>query len=1438
MPEGLRVYRGHNMAEPTENGVFDIASYKRSIIEGLKSAYPIETENKALRLSNVKIGDNNKDPLSWKDIKDAILNKDTIGMPITANFELVDKNTGDVISKTRAKIGVAPTMTKLNTYMVNGMQYNMPLQFRLKAGAYPHRTETGEVEVFNNVKNASPFRTIIDPEKAFVGLKIGQGKVPLYPILKIMGVADVDIEDAIGKELYLGSSNYKEADIGRIYKAIYHKMPDSEGSAEEGIRAYFDKMETDPDINQITIGSKHNKVTGKYLLDTARNATDLIKNNGEGVNRNILAFKRVMGIEDIIGEEIKNNVLSRKNQAKIKRSMSMEDDIRKIIKPEQIKRGIEHVFTTSSLSRYSPQSNLASIENSAYLTTLLGPGGISSQVAIPEDAKTLQNSHMGFLDPNHTPECFCKKTKVFTSEGWMYFKDITPKSKIACEINGKLEYHKPIKIIARHYTGAMYGARSATMDYLVTPNHRMWCKPSDHKKKGYYPIYRYEYASDIVGKCRMHRASHAPYEGIPAVKSLQKITNLIGIDNREGFDPISWASLMGWYLSEGSCSMQASSGSYRVSISQSRKANPDKCLLIETILDKLGYNWCYTYNGDYVISNKRLATYLHQFGRSSDKWIPEEFFAAQVGVRQALVDTLLLGGGKIGNKRKGKPHWNSKEEHRIFFSSSKKLADGFERLAISLGYPTSTSMSKDNRKDSYFDIYGVSLLIHKARCTLKHHYYTKDYDDMVYCLEVPGGKLYTKREESPFWSGNSMMAGSTLSLAMDTIKKGNAIKTKVININTGKTEYLSPEELYDIPLAFPSEYKLESGKWMPVNTDKVHTIYRDKMKYVNTGNVKYMLFSASGMFDISSNLIPFLQSNQGNRGMTSAKMTEQAVSLTNPEKPLVETMENGKSILDVIGDKYSIKATVSGTVVEANEDNISVKAKGGEVHKHALFNNIPLNDAAILDSTVRVKVGDQVARGQLLADSNFTKDGKYVYGINLNTAYVPWKGWNFEDGIVMSEGGAKKLESRHMYKFTIPLNEINVGDLKKFKSYMPYSIKTNDLGKYDGDGTIRIGENVRTGDIIAATLQHNISTGSDTLIAKIKKSAVLPYKDNSQLWDHEDEGTVTDKVINKDGVDIYIKSNEKFRIGDKIVARHGNKGIVGLIIPDDMTPVTETGEKIDVILDPHGVVPRINVGQILENAAGKLAYKTNTPFMVENFSGKDYRSIIEEELKNAGIKERENIFDPETGVTIPNVATGKMYITKLKHPVSKKISSRALSGPYTQDDQPTSGGGTGGQSIDKLTMNALLAYNPRELMQEMFSVKNNRNTEYWRAVQHGEVPKSPGNSFEYEKFKSLLQTMGVNTVDKGSSIKLSPLKDEDVLKMSNGEIINPIKTFKGKGIELSPDKDGLFGDNAGGLRGNKFNHIQLNSRIISPAYKEAIKSLLNMTENEFLEEIK
>ncbi|MEA1973363.1 MAG: hypothetical protein U9N34_08740, partial [Candidatus Cloacimonadota bacterium] len=393
------------MIDLKKSGLFDTEKFQQGITAGLKAIYPIESDNRILSIDSVDFDKSDLDPNDWADIKDAFINKKSIETPVKAKFTLSDKDTGKKISTHKINIGSVPVMSRLGTYVIDGNQYTMPLQLRLKAGAYARISEKGETEVFNNVENGRPIRTQIDPEKQLLKLKIGQGTIPIYPLLKTLDMDDDTIKKSLGDSIFQSNKDVPyDSSVRKTYKAIFKETM---GDIEEGkarIKEHFGQLRTNPKVNKEHLGESFDTVSPEYLLATAKKVIDITNGSAKPDNRDALRYKEAYGIEDFMQDRLENYAGSYASKTKALKNMDKETSIGKLVDKKGLQKQLKEVFTASQLSRYASQSSPISILNSPFLTTLLGEGGIGSQVAVPGDAKLLQNSHMGFLDSSHTPE--------------------------------------------------------------------------------------------------------------------------------------------------------------------------------------------------------------------------------------------------------------------------------------------------------------------------------------------------------------------------------------------------------------------------------------------------------------------------------------------------------------------------------------------------------------------------------------------------------------------------------------------------------------------------------------------------------------------------------------------------------------------------------------------------------------------------------------------------------------------------------------------------------------------------------------------------------------------------------------------------------------------------------------------------------------------------
>jgi len=663
--------------------------------------------------------------------------------------------------------------------------------------------------------------------------------------------------------------------------------------------------------------------------------------------------------------------------------------------------------------------------------------------------------------------------------------------------------------------------------------------------------------------------------------------------------------------------------------------------------------------------------------------------------------------------------------------------------------------------------------------------------------------------------------GTTLHLTVNTEKRGKDLVTRVLDVKTGKIVDKTPVEIFRSVVAFPEHVK--NGKLVG---GQVTASHRGKIGRHASGAVNYAFVKPEHLIDINTSTIPFVSHNNGTRVMTASKMGLQAKPLADPDAPVVQVDSGeGQTVEKIIGESFSPKSPVDGIVEKISEDHIVIS--GNKVQLPRYF---PLNSNNFMHAEPTVKVGDKVSKDQVVADTNYTKGGTLALGKNLLVAYVPYKGMNVEDGVVMSDDAAKKMASEHMYQQSYLFDQDTVLDLKKYQAYFPAKLTGEQASKLDDQGVVKKGQEVRPGDVLISSMRRHTPTTESQRLAAVSKILAKEFRDDSLTWDKDVTGYVQDVAKRAREIVVFVRTKEPIRIGDKIVGRYGNKGIVVQIIPSDEMPKDAKGRSMDLLLNPNGVVSRMNLGQILETTASRVAEKTGKPFSLRGF-GADSAKAIEDELKKHGLKDHETISDPVEGIDIPGVLVGRQHIYKLEHQVTKKIGSRGGGSDwvYTSDQQPIRGP-EGGRAVGSMELYALLAHGAVSNISEMYGFKSNFDYETWKAIESGAPLPPPKPSHATQKFMAMLRGMGVDVEKRGTDMAMVPFLDRQVSEISNGEVTN-FQLLRGK--DLKEEKDGLFDvKKTGGVKGEQWTHISLPEPLPSPTFEDAVCSLLHIPHDE------
>ena len=655
------------------------------------------------------------------------------------------------------------------------------------------------------------------------------------------------------------------------------------------------------------------------------------------------------------------------------------------------------------------------------------------------------------------------------------------------------------------------------------------------------------------------------------------------------------------------------------------------------------------------------------------------------------------------------------------------------------------------------------------------------------------------------------------------------IYTLLRDAKTGKHRYVPVEEMVDSVVAFPKQRLI----------GKVDVISDEKVQSMSASKVKYVFPSTHALYSPAGNLIPFHDSIDGNRQTMASKMMTQALPLVHSEPPLVqvEGYQRGgqrNSMERDFGNLMIPRAPMSGIITGIRDGSIHIQPKrdktAAEAAKVPFFDNFPLASKTYLHHDLKVKRGDEVKSGQVLADSPFVKDGQLSLGTNLTTAYLPLRGMNSNDAIVVSESGASKLTSEHMFMPGEDLDADMTASRTKHKSYFGSKYTKDMYDKLDTDGIIKPGMKVNKGDLLIASVQKSKLSPEAQMLGKLHKSLIKPYRDSGLTWEKEHEGTVIDVAKTGRKIRMTVKVNEPLNVGDKIASRYGDKGIVSAIIPDEQMIQDESGNPIDVAISSSSVISRINPAQVLETALAKVAKKTGKPIAIENFADRDNVKWVKDQLKKHGLKDTETVYDPVTKKKIKNVLVGPKYTMKMFKSTDTNYSARGVES-HDVDQQPSSGGPQGAKGIGRLVFNALLAHDARNILQESAVLKSQKNDEWWRAYQLGLPLPALKTSFAYDKFGTMLAGAGVKMDKDKDSLSLGPLTDPDVTQMSSGKIDTPLFV---RAKDLRPERGGLFDPvSTGGTTGTKWSHFDLKEPIVNPVFERPVKTLLGVASGDY-----
>lgn len=1457
---------------------------RQAIFDRVKAAYAArKLEHQGFRLEFADVDYRKPREFTKRDEKDAVLGRKRLYWALQGRMRLVDPE-GKVVRedpkpRTLAQV---PYLSQRGTFIHNGNEYVVSNQQRLRAGIYTRRQNNGEVESqFNIIPGTGRgFRVKMDPESGVFRIQVGQSNMKLFPVLKDLGYADKDLEKAWGPEIYRANALADDKEERKTLPKLVAKLggPNDQGLSPDEARArlgqIFERMRLDPKVTQRTMKHPYERVDRDTLLAATNRVLKVNRFEEDPDQRDDLPYQSFHSAEDFFEEHVNKDAKQLIRQAfwRMKNGRDVPDNY--------FTKQLQGVLLDSGLGAPLSEINPVEILDARHKINRLGEGGIGSTEAVTRDARGVQPTHFGFIDPIRAPECYDRQTEVMTDQGWVSWPDVTPDTKFACQVDGQLVFAKAQSLYRQRYTGPMYGGRSRFIEYLVTPNHRMYvrsvvgqdycfCSPADVQPD--------VHLFDTV----LRRTEDAP----PFEEGLfdQWVADFD--------DEVFCASVPGGLLyvrRNNSCGfwcgnsqnigldLRIAHGVVRGSDGQlyTQALNP-KTGQKEYVSSEQFVDSVVAFPGELEKAQQQLASPENRpFGRQARKaygkvramvggrirYVPVDQVQYElpeganmltpgtnfVPLASALKGQRLLMGARMQSQAlplrepeaplvQSKAPGDQRSMNQLFgrdmgavFADQPGTVKAVTADGVVIKHDDGTTREYDLYNNHPFNQKCVSgdtrLFVRRSDGSFFtgeiKHYRVKD-GDATLSVDKQTGTVHWRPVEAVQRLENDkqllrvrLASGRTLTVTEDhsLVRLGDRGLEKVApgDLVVGK-EYLPLPRLTPVsPKPLPAFAQrltpLEFGQLVGIyaaegsrTNDTCHQIacfeaegaaqilklvrllcgggtWNGSTVYVptNRGFASWVddfvghgafhkhlhrgaaiygsdfargviggFFSGDGWAAIDNNgalqveagtrseelrddLVFFAQlgglpttqrevviedkpffyirvrteavagvpwllqrkAEASTRGCLSNRSFD-AVPLPRSRRkafykyagsaPRIHHMGNrGRvPVCEIAGDPWLKKwsdelvwdRVVAVEEAEHQDYVYDLSAGNGVFWANGVF----IHNTSI-HNTPLVKPGERINPGQLLARSNFTNDrGELALGRNMRVAFHMMDGMTHEDAVVLSESGAKKYSSEQLYSSTLERND-QVDQIKRsqFVSKYPGIFNKEQLKTIDENGVVLPGTIVRQGDPLILAVGNKRTKVKGSLMRSQKSQ----FTDASETWEHEQEGQVTDVYKTGKGWRVTVKTYTPTKVGDKLANNYGGKGVVARIVPDSEMPTDESGQPLELALNPMGVISRVNPSQLIESALGKVAAKTGQPYILPSFSDKHLAEFALQELQKHGLKDTETLIDPRTGRKIPGVFTGVQHFYKLHHLAESKLNARSQAG-YTMDDTPAKGGKDG-----------------------------------------------------------------------------------------------------------------------------------------------------------------
>jgi DNA-directed RNA polymerase beta subunit len=1393
-----------------------------NVLDEARKLQPIANKVHTLQLKDVDY--DGPDHISLKEQKRAILEGRTLGRRLRGTWQLMDNATGGVLDERKVTLAEVPHMTHRGTFILNGTEYTLANQMRLRPGVFTRVKENGEVESHINVmpgKGASS-RVLLDPETGVFRLNLGQGKIPLMPILKALGKSDSDLRREWGNDLYAANARHDDnRAVDKLYEKLLRSKADPNAPEEDrrqALRAAFEKMELDPEVTRRTLGGAFKNVGADTLMATTKRLVAVNKGEAEPDDRDHLAYQSMLGPEDLFAERMRA-------AARVIRPALWKATMRRNLgnmQPGFLTRQIQAAITGSGLGQPLEEINPADVFDQQTRVSRLGEGGIPSIDSVPDEARSVQPSHFGFVDPLRTPESF--KVGVDTRLSYMARKGkdgrvYTPFLDVR---TGKTDYKSPQdladsviafpgelasnkKTVAALVKGKLRYVPRANVDFALP-----------EMEHGFSPLANMIPLKSTIKGQRVAMGSRMLTQALPIQNGESPLVQggIPGVADR------SYEEEYGRHM--GAVGADTDGVVQSVSPDEIKVRYADGTVKSHELYDHFPLNRkTYIHNTPLVQPGQavRAGEMLAKSNYTDDTGAT----ALGLNMRTAYIPFRGL---------------NFEDATVISRSAAKRLSS--EHM---YQHDTEWSENVKRGKKAFMGLFANRF----DRKTLD----TVDDDGVVQpgTRVNPGDPLVLMAKERER-AHNQVSRGKDASFADQTLtwdhhapgvvtdvaktKKGVVVTVKSLNeMQVGDklsgrygdkgviADIIDDEEMPHGPDGKPYEVLVN-----PLGI--ITRCYDEQTEFMTSSGWKFGREVSQddmlGCFDPHLNTVILLNQSapmnvadyDGLMLSYTSKVLDFCVTpnhkmWTRGDWPGASWSE--KRADEIIGRRYHLPVAAEAGCANgtASPFLLPVISRNG------------IKDTAWSDASIEIDAGDWAEfLGWYIAEGNITwneKEGEYRTHVSQSDTVkptyqrriaelmdrLPFK-WNYNSDNIQFHLSSKRLAS-----YLRPLGLAQDKFIPDWVFDQPFEVRARFLDAYwCGDGSVR---EAATGVVSQA------STVSRRLADDLQRLLVMQGESGAVYPKNEKPGCRPAWCVSRHSVrhrTTSVDGWEEIDYSGKIYC-----------------PTVPTGYVVTRRNGKLLIAGNTNPGQMVEAVLGKIAAVTGKRYRVTDFKDiNDMVAYAQQELTKHHMTDVEDLMDPVTQRKIPGVFTGNRFFMKLHHTSESKGQGRGTGG-YTAEEMPAKGGETGSKRVSMMDINAFLSHGAHEVQRDVGAIRGQKNQDWWAAFMQGKTPPQPRIPFVNRKFYDQLRASGINPVRTGGQTQIMAMTNKDVDHLAGDRYLENSDTVDWKG-GLKPIKGGLFDQTlTGGHNGNRWAAIKLHEPMPNPVMEEPIRRVLGMTEKRF-----